>query len=217
MTALARLLSSKTDEWITQPGVLDVIRETAPIVLDPCANPIGFVRAMLEIVYPDDDGLTIDWRGLLDAAGVDPDQHWIFVNPPYSNLRAWLAKCREQAERGCLVLGLVPARVEAAAFQDHVTGRSWRYEFRGRLNFHRAIETEYEAELSKVKPRAKRLQAIEDAAAAGARTYVSDSATFATVAVMWDQYFPGYDPPLECPSRRLRELLADGPSGRWVR
>src|SRR4051794_4828091 len=38
-------LSSAKQDWLTPPYFLDIVRGFGPISLDPCANPLSFVRA----------------------------------------------------------------------------------------------------------------------------------------------------------------------------
>jgi hypothetical protein len=227
------LQSSKTDEWLTPPDVLDRIRSAMPIALDPCASPLSFVDAAWGIVAPDQDGLSLDWQEQIlitskipwtFISAADVARGCAFVNPPYSDLRAWLAKCAAEAAKGVPVVGLVPARLESQAFQDHVLGKAWLYAVRGRLNFHRAIEVEYDAELAKQRPRLVRLRAIEDAAYAGALTYPSDSATFASVLIEWDRTYhdvPSEGPIGPCQYKRgegpLMRAFPEGLLGRWIR
>lgn len=197
------LLSSNTDEWLTPPDLLERVRAVAPIALDPCSSPLGFVGARESLdIRRGENGLSIPWAPVEDGL--------VWVNPPYSALGAWLAKCAREAEVGVPVLALVPLRGDTAAFHDHVWGKACLYVFRGRLAFHRSIEIEWEAEQAKAKPRPARLQAIEDAAYQGARTFPADSATFAACMVVPDG----------AGLRRTQELadaFPNGPEGRWIR
>jgi phage N-6-adenine-methyltransferase len=72
------------DVWQTPDAILDPITET--IDLDPAAAPDTNIgeRNLTE----DDDGLSSEWEGT------------IFVNPPFSEKKDWLAKCVEEHEAG---------------------------------------------------------------------------------------------------------------------
>lgn len=60
-----------------------------------------------------DDALAIDW----------PLDGWLFLNPPFSHLPAFLAKTHEQAACGCRVVVLVPGhRHEQRWWHQHVLG-----------------------------------------------------------------------------------------------
>ena len=56
-----------------------------------------------------DDGLSLDWFGR------------VFMNPPYGRaLSHWVSKAKSAADKGAMVVGLVPARTDTAWWQDHV-------------------------------------------------------------------------------------------------
>lgn len=42
----------------------------------------------------------------------------VFLNPPYSDIRAWVAKCAEEAKSGTLIVALLPNWTGAAWFDD---------------------------------------------------------------------------------------------------
>jgi phage N-6-adenine-methyltransferase len=83
----------------------------------------------------DDDGLAMAWTG-----------QRVWVNPPFSDLNAWVAKASLEAARCPVIVMLVPAsRTEQAWWQDHIEphrdrpGSPLRVEFlRGRRRFVRA-------------------------------------------------------------------------------
>jgi hypothetical protein len=58
----------------------------------------------------------------------------VWMNPPYSNIRAWLARLADHGNG----IALVFARTETAAFHEHVWPHASALLFlRGRLRFHR--------------------------------------------------------------------------------
>ncbi len=95
--------------------------------LDPCAATTVQRRARVKarvLLTATDDGLTVPWRGK------------VFVNPPYArDLSKWVRKCRTEGQRGCLVVGLIPARPDTAYWHDHVAGAADIFMLRGRLKF----------------------------------------------------------------------------------
>jgi len=112
--------ASGNDLCMTPPSLIRIIeREFGDVYggyFDPCpANWDGEV-----------DGLEIDWP--LDVLS--------FVNPPYSNLAAWAKKCREQAERGCTVVLLIPPRTCTTYFHDYIYESAELRFIRGRVKFH---------------------------------------------------------------------------------
>jgi site-specific DNA-methyltransferase (adenine-specific) len=69
-----------------------------------------------------------DWRSACDGL--------VYVNPPYSQARAWLAKCATESAEGIEIIALVPARTDTRAWHESI----WRYAdavcfWRGRLRF----------------------------------------------------------------------------------
>jgi len=64
---------------------------------------------------PMQDGLAADWTQLASGG-------LVFVNFPYGRKSSpeWVAKIREEAEKGCEILVLAPARTETKWFQKAV-------------------------------------------------------------------------------------------------
>jgi site-specific DNA-methyltransferase (adenine-specific) len=125
--AFAACLSSRDQTWQTPADLLAAILQAAgreAFDLDPCSpSSDGPVPAALHWTEVD-DGLARSWQGL------------VFVNPPYSRaLPQWVAKCKEEGERGATVIGLVPSRTDTRWWHDHVAGRADIIMLRGRLRF----------------------------------------------------------------------------------
>ena len=72
------------------------------------------------------DGLKIEWGEIN------------FVNPPYSNLKAWIEKSIEQSKKGKKVLLLIPARTDTKAFKMLFEYGSTITFITGRLRFNEA-------------------------------------------------------------------------------
>ncbi len=123
----AACLSSRDQTWQTPSDLLTAILAAAAreaFDLDPCSpssdGPVPARTRWTEV----DDGLARPWEGL------------VFVNPPYSRaLPAWVAKCKEEGERGATVIGLVPSRTDTRWWHDNVAGRADIVMLRGRLRF----------------------------------------------------------------------------------
>jgi phage N-6-adenine-methyltransferase len=60
---------------------------------------------------------------------------WGWLNPPYTDIGPWAAKCRETGEAGGHVAFLVPASVGANWYRDHVDGHARVLFLNGRLAF----------------------------------------------------------------------------------
>jgi hypothetical protein len=58
-----------------------------------------------------------------------------WCNPPYSQKEKWLRKAILEAQRGCLVVCLLPANTDTAWFHDLVLGKAEVRFFRGRIRF----------------------------------------------------------------------------------
>lgn len=56
-----------------------------------------------------EDALTADWMGAV-----------CFLNPPYSNVGDFLAKAREEADKGATVVCLLPVRSDTAWWHDRI-------------------------------------------------------------------------------------------------
>ena len=100
------------DEWYTPRHILDAVALLDPggIDLDPCHAPRSLVQARHTIdVRQDGDGLRDEW----------PGDGLVFVNPPYSDVEPWLARCRHEAKRRPVV-ALVPMRPETQAWRRWV-------------------------------------------------------------------------------------------------
>lgn len=94
------------NDWQTPDWFLDLVREVAPIRLDPCTgceNPTG--AEYIRTINCDPDGLATNWSELAPggASGL------VFVNPPYGrgHMGAWAQKVCWEALRGCEVIALV--------------------------------------------------------------------------------------------------------------
>lgn len=107
-----------TDTWFTPPEILRVLGR---FDLDPCtiANP-PWGTAVKQYDRAD-DGLKKPWTGR------------VWLNPPYSQLKAWLARMAGHGQG----IALTFSRTETEAFQDFVFPFCYSLLFiRGRLNFY---------------------------------------------------------------------------------
>jgi phage N-6-adenine-methyltransferase len=104
-----------SDEWNTPDWLLELVRQIAPIGLDPCSNPTSTVGARVSFTR-EEDGLTKPWADILGPGEL------AFVNPPYSqgNLRRWVEKCANEAAAGAEVMALLPANTSTSWCQTHV-------------------------------------------------------------------------------------------------
>tara|TARA_B100000959_G_scaffold283442_1_gene352356 strand:+ start:206 stop:655 length:450 start_codon:yes stop_codon:yes gene_type:complete len=89
----AYMQKARSINWGTPPDIL----ARFPDYFDPCPHP-----------RPSWDGLEIEWRAKN------------FVNPPFSQLKIWTLKCKEEYMKGREVVLLMPARVDTKYFHQNV-------------------------------------------------------------------------------------------------
>lgn len=126
--SLDPLMSSANPNWQTPAAVLNPVRCLGGnyIALDPCTTPDNPCNAAA-FFTPAVDGLAQDW-----SAHGGP----IYVNPPYGRaLPPWVAKCHDEADRGCEIVLLIPARTDTRWWQDHIVSADALCFWRGRLKF----------------------------------------------------------------------------------
>ena len=110
---------SKTDVWQTPKYFYEELdKEFNFSHFDPC--PLD----------PEFDGLEIEWAKRT------------FCNPPYSGLKStraklgWIEKAHIEAQKGKLVVLLIPARVDTTWFHDIIEKNNYEVRFiRGRIKF----------------------------------------------------------------------------------
>lgn len=109
--------------WATPPEVFEPLDDEFNFTLDPCATPENAKCA--RFFTEADDGLSKDWS-----------RDRVFMNPPYGReIYPWTKKAREEAERGALVVGLVPASTDLKWWHDDIVGRAEVRYIRGRVRF----------------------------------------------------------------------------------
>jgi phage N-6-adenine-methyltransferase len=111
-------------EWATPPEVFTQLHDEFNFTLDACATA---ENAKLPRFYTEaDDGLSKDWSG-----------ECVFMNPPYGReVYAWTRKAREEAARGALVVGLLPASTDLAWWHEDVLAVNAEVRYiRGRVRF----------------------------------------------------------------------------------
>ena len=122
------MFSSTTDLWATPQDFFDKLNDEFHFTLDPCATK---ENAKCELYYTiKEDGLKQDWSG-----------HHVFCNPPYGRkIGAWVKKCHDEAQKGTLVVMLIPARTDTTYFHDYIYHKAELRFIRGRLKFGNAVQ-----------------------------------------------------------------------------
>lgn len=121
--------STGKDDWGTPQKLFDVLNKEFHFTLDPCANKNNYKCA--KYYTKEQDGLAQSWIG-----------ETVFCNPPYSRKTksnagqiAWVEKCYKEAQKGCTVVMLIPARTDTIMFHDFILGKAEIRFIKGRLNF----------------------------------------------------------------------------------
>lgn len=127
MQGLNPIMSSASVEWPTPQDLFDRLNEKYRFTLDPCATPEN--AKCKRFFTESDDGLKQSWCG-----------ERVFCNPPYGrgHTKRWVRKCAEEAkDPNTLIVLLIPARTDTAAFHDYLYQKdNVEIEFiRGRLKF----------------------------------------------------------------------------------
>jgi len=198
-----------TDDWLTPPEVVAALKACGGVALDPCHSAESLLDAEYIIDVTDGgDGLREDW---FEIDGI------VYVNPPFSDLRSWVAKCATESAKGAHVLLLMPMRLDTVAVHEHILGNDHArmLAFKGRLGFHRSLAS-LERELAAAKldtsgagrRKALKLETrITFMRGTNAKTMSFDKATFATTLVHW----------LVDPEAKARVEHAFAPLGAWLR
>lgn len=112
----------------TPPKCIEaIVKCFGPIHCDPCYDVGCYVHPTQQAITKETDGLKTKWQG--DLA---------FVNPPYSDLTNWLKRITLALERNEVktIIGLIPVRAEAHAFQNHVLTKADLLFPKGRMRFY---------------------------------------------------------------------------------
>ncbi len=98
-----------SDDRCTPPDVIGALLAFWPygIDLDPCSNPWSQIPATNQLDKAHDSLAEPTWRSLLLAGDVESMIRTIYCNPPYSDPRAFVRRCRLAAEQGAEVVALV--------------------------------------------------------------------------------------------------------------
>ena len=102
---------SKSDNWATPKDLYDKLDKEFKFKFDPCPYQYKV------------DVLSIDW----DKSN--------FVNQPFSNIKEWSAKCREQQLKGNMSVLLIPARTDTKYFHNNILPYTEIRFIKGRLKY----------------------------------------------------------------------------------
>lgn len=101
-----------SDEWATPAEIFDPLDREFHFTLDVCAKSWNAKTP----AFFTSGGLERSW-----ANWVSNEVVWL--NPPYSNIGAWLEKAFRESVRGVTVVALVPCSPDRHWWADHVEGK----------------------------------------------------------------------------------------------
>ena len=123
------LLSTGKDDWETPATLFDALHREFGFTLDAAASDANHKTP--RYYTAEQDGLAQSWEG-----------ERVFCNPPYSRKSkgnpgqaAWIKKAYEEAQKGTLVVLLLPARTDTEAFHEYILPHAQIRFLRGRLHF----------------------------------------------------------------------------------
>lgn len=118
------LFTSASDLWGTPPELFNLLNESYDFQLDAAANDENAL--CLNYFTTTDDSLKQDWHPF----------RRIWLNPPYGKqISAFMRKAYEENQKGCIVVCLVPARVDTRWWHDWVHHKAIVDFARGRLKY----------------------------------------------------------------------------------
>lgn len=122
MTA-GRRINTKSKDWCTPEKYVHAVKEVfgGIIHLDPCSNPCSIVKAQVEYMLPQQDGLKESW-----------DFPTIYVNPPYginrenkTSIKHWFQRCVEaHRTHNSEVIALAPVETNTSHWKQYVFGQA---------------------------------------------------------------------------------------------
>lgn len=95
------------DDWETPPALFRLYHEQHRFTIDVAASHLN--RMTPRYFDRETDGLRQSWAG-----------ERVWLHPPHASAGEWCAKAAREAQRGTLVVGLIPARTWQPWFVEHV-------------------------------------------------------------------------------------------------
>ena len=106
-TKLTALFSRASDEWTTPPDLWRALHAEFGFTLDAAATREN--TTCVRFLDRQVDALAMSWENAV-----------VWLNPPYSACRAFLAKARREAQCGATVVCLVPSRTDTRWWHESV-------------------------------------------------------------------------------------------------
>ena len=118
------MFSSKKHDWQTPPDLFNELNKEFDFVMDLAADKDNSVCEF----YIDEemDSLSIPWH---------QQEGWLWLNPPYNNIKVWMEKCHKEAQLGAKVVALIPNRSDTKWYWDNIHGKYEVRLIKGRVKF----------------------------------------------------------------------------------
>ena len=113
----AVLFGKVSDEWRTPKATFDALNAEFGFDHDAAA---AAENSWVNYHYFGPDHHRSEQRDALEVASWLPYGPVIWLNPPYSKCRQFMAKATEEARKGCTVVCLVPSRTDTKWWHEHV-------------------------------------------------------------------------------------------------
>lgn len=118
------LFSSRSDLWGTPPDLFALLNNCYEFRLDAAASPFN---ALCDHYFTEtEDSLKQVWH----------PYRRVWLNPPYGRMvGSFMRKAYEESQLGCIVVCLVPARVDTRWWHDWVYQKGFVEYIKGRLTY----------------------------------------------------------------------------------
>ena len=127
-----QLFSSKTHDWATPQPLFDHVNaELGPFVLDAAASEDN---AKCDLYLA--DALNVSWADTLWAAGHNPGESAVWLNPPYGRgMGKWLEKVLWESQAVQTIVVLTMVRSDTAWWRDYAMRAAEIRLIAGRVRF----------------------------------------------------------------------------------
>jgi phage N-6-adenine-methyltransferase len=114
-SSMSALWSRASDEWSTPDDLYAALDDEFHFTLDAAATADNAKSPTF--LDRDRDALVAPWSLIPTHRSTLPS---VWMNPPYSRVRRFMAKAAEEARRGCTVVCLVPSRTDTKWWHESV-------------------------------------------------------------------------------------------------
>jgi phage N-6-adenine-methyltransferase len=120
--------ATSRQDYGTPPEFLQAVRDRLMIEsfsVDLAADEINAVCHCF--IHETEDSLKQEWTTWGNG--------WFWLNPPFSNIKEWVAKAADEANKGAQIAMLVPSAVGSNWWRDYVATKAYICHLNGRLTF----------------------------------------------------------------------------------